>query len=59
MLRNRIFYLDQRDMSLRHVSDDGLHLNKYGCCVLKINLLQCFHTYKLNRESNNDILVGC
>ena len=38
-------FIDQSDITTRHICDDGLHPNKYGYCILKMNLLRCFYTF--------------
>ena len=38
-------YLDNSDVTIRHICDDGLHPNNYGINVLKMNILMCFYTF--------------
>ena len=38
-------YLDQSDISPKHIWNDGLHLNKHGMTILKMNLSKCFYTF--------------
>ena len=39
------YFMDQSDISPRHISGDGVHLNFYGQTVLKMNILSCFNTF--------------
>ena len=38
-------FLDNSDITNRHISRDGLHPNKYGCTILKMNILKCFLSF--------------
>ena len=38
-------FIDQSDISSNHIKMDGVHLNFYGQTLLKMNLLNCFHTF--------------
>ena len=38
-------YIDQSDISSSHIAKDGVHLNFYGQTLLKMSLLNCFHTF--------------
>ena len=38
-------FIDQTDIKLKHLSDDGLHLNKLGISILKMNLFRIFFTF--------------
>ena len=38
-------YLDQSNITMQHISMDGLHLNHSGLHYMKLNLLKCFHTF--------------
>ena len=37
--------LDHLDITMRHISNDGLHLNIYGNTIMKMNLLKCFYSF--------------
>ena len=37
-------FMDQKDISMSHISSDGLHLNAFGANVLKRNILSVFQT---------------
>ena len=41
-------FMDQKDISLQHISSDGLHLNYYGTTVLKMNILSVFRSFNVN-----------
>ena len=38
-------FMDQSDISSSHISVDGVHPNFYGQTLLKMNILNCFHTF--------------
>ena len=40
-----LLYLDHLDITMRHISNDGLHLNIYGNTIMKMNLLKCFYSF--------------
>ena len=39
------FFMDQSDITSRHISNDGVHLNFFGQQILKMNILSCFNTF--------------
>ena len=38
-------FLDQSDITLQHISHDGIHPNFFGRAILKMNILSCFTTF--------------
>ena len=38
-------FIDHSDVTTRHICNDGLHPNKPGYTILKMNLLWCFYTF--------------
>ena len=41
----QFIYMDQSDISSRHISIDGIHPNFFGQTILKRNILECFNTF--------------
>ena len=38
-------YMDNSDISVHHLSRDGIHLNFYGSIILKMNILKSFYSF--------------
>ena len=38
-------FMDQSDITTGHISMDGVHTNFYGATLLKMSILNCFHTF--------------
>ena len=36
------YFLDHSDVTTSHLGYDGLHCNRFGYCILKMNILRCF-----------------
>ena len=47
-LAENFIFMDQNDISLLHISSDGLHLNYHGTTVLKMNILSVFSSFDFN-----------
>ena len=47
-LAENFVFIDQRDITLSHISSDGLHLNYDGSTILKMNILSVFSTFNRN-----------
>ena len=41
-------YLDQSEITLNHISQDGVHPNHYGSAILKFNILSVFDSFDKN-----------
>ena len=37
--------MDQSDITSSHISTDGVHTNFYGATLVKMSILNCFHTF--------------
>ena len=44
-LAENFVFMDQRDVTLAHISSDGIHPNYYGATILKMNILSVFRTF--------------
>ena len=44
-LEENFMYIDQSDITLDHISFDGIHPNFYGRNVLKMNIMLCFNSF--------------
>ena len=42
------FFMDQCDITLDHISSDGVHPNPSGTAILKYNILSVFRTFDRN-----------
>ena len=38
-------FLDHGDITMDHICGDGIHPNKYGSAILKMNILSCFKNF--------------
>ena len=38
-------FLEHSDITKQHLGYDGLHCNKYGYTIIKMNILRCFSTF--------------
>ena len=47
-------FMDQRNIALGHISQDGIHLNTEGTTILKFNILSAFNTFDTNRMDFRD-----
>ena len=41
-------YMDQADITMAHISSDGIHLNSHGSVILLHNILSVFDTFDFN-----------
>ena len=41
-------FMDQADITMAHISSDGIHLNSYGTAILFYNILSVFDTFDRN-----------
>ena len=39
------YFLDHSDVTTSHLGYDGLHCNRFGYCILKMNILCCFTSF--------------
>ena len=41
-------FIDQADITMAHISSDGVHLNSHGTVILLHNILSVFDTFDRN-----------
>ena len=41
-IKEGFVFIDNSDITVAHLSKDGLHPNFYGFTILKMNILKCF-----------------
>ena len=44
-VEENFFFMDQSDITIAHISFDGIHPNFYGTTILKMNILSVFSTF--------------
>ena len=44
-LENSFIFIDQSNIKMSHLHDDGLHLNYQGIRYMKLNILKCFYSF--------------
>ena len=47
-IAEEFLFIDQADITMAHISSDGVHLNSHGTAILLYNILSVFDTFDGN-----------